>query len=230
MFSTSKRRKLPQSRERFEQDGFVWFRQALTEPDLAKLERSLDFGERPGCRPKAHAELLSLLGPASPLGERVSTVLPNARPVRLVAFNKSSALNWAVPWHQDRVVALKEKAEVHGYSGWARRDGLWHAEPPVQVLEGMIFARIHLDRNDHANGAMQLASGSHCEGKVSADAADRIAQNYPTITCEAERGDIVLIKALTLHRSSASTSTGTRRALRVDFANQALPAPLEWGV
>lgn len=197
---------------------------------MAKLERALEFGERPGYRPKAHAELMSMLGPASPLGELVSTVLPGARPVRLVAFNKSSAVNWAVPWHQDRVVALKEKADVHGYFGWARRDGLWHAEPPVQVLEGMIFARIHFDRNDHENGAMELASGSHLEGKVSADAADNVAQNYPTITCEAERGDVALIKALTLHRSSTSAAAETRSALRVDFASQALPAPLEWGV
>lgn len=221
---------MPPNKDRFERDGFVWFRQGLTEADLAELERALEFGDRPGYRPQAHAKLLSRLGPTSALGELVSTVLPDARPVRLVAFNKSRAVNWAVPWHQDRVVALKEKADVRGYSGWARRGSLWHAEPPVQVLEGMIFARIHLDRNDHENGAMQLASGSHCEGKISAEAADNVAQNYPTITCEAERGDVALIKALTLHRSSASTSTATRRALRVDFSNQALPAPLEWGV
>lgn len=218
------------NREKLERDGFVWFRGALAALELERLEAALEFGSRPGYRPESNEKLLSLLGAESSMGALISTMLPGAVPVRFVAFNKTRSVNWAVPWHQDRVVAVKEKADVDGFSHWARRDSVWHAEPPIRVMDQMVFARIHFAHNHIDNGAMQLASGSHAEGKIAASAADQIANNYPIVTCEAERGDVILIKALTLHRSTISTSSSPRRALRVDYANQALPLPLQWGV
>ena len=40
---------------------------------------------------------------------------PNARPVRVIAFNKTEGNNWTLPWHQDRVVALRERGIPHAY-------------------------------------------------------------------------------------------------------------------
>lgn len=221
---------MPQNKRALERDGVVWFRNALSETDLAELEAALEFGERPGYRPRATARLMASLGFGSRMGELAESVLPRARPVRLVAFNKSRDANWSVPWHQDRVIALRDRAEVSGYSGWGLRDGLWHAEPPIDVLEEMIFARIHFDRTDHRNGAMEIASGSHREGRVSDAEADLIAQKYPSHQCRANRGDVVFIRALSLHRSSGSRSGLPRRALRVDYSAYRLPEPLQWGL
>ena len=217
------------SKRILEQDGFVWFRRALSEGQIGDLESELGFGHRPGYRPAATSSLLSKLGPDSPVGRLASSLLPNANPVRLVAFNKSPEANWSVPWHQDRVVAVRKRARVDGYSGWSRRDAVWHVEPPLPLLEGMIFARVHFDRSDERNGAMELAAGSHKEGRVSQDTASETAKRHRSVLCEAERGDIVFIKALTLHRSVSSESNANRRVLRIDFANEKLPNPLEWG-
>jgi len=214
--------------EAFDTDGFIWFRNALSEDQISDLEAELEFGRRPGYRPVASASLLAKVGCRSPLGKLGSRLMPNVRPVRFVAFNKSPEANWTVPWHQDRVIAVKARAHLDGYSGWSQREGLWHVEPPLPVLETMIFARVHFDRNDHTNGAMEIAAGSHREGRVSQSNASDVSKNYQSVLCKAERGDVVFIKALTLHRSIASKSPESRRALRIDFANQELPAPLEW--
>ena len=222
------RRKLRRNSDTLEREGFVWFRAGLSEAELEDLESELEFGERPGYRPHASRPLLSKLAPPSPLGRLASRVLPNARPVRIVAFNKSPEANWAVPWHQDRVLAVRNREEVEGYSGWTRRDATWHVQPPLPILQNMVFARVHFDRNDQQNGAMELASGSHRHGYVSQTDAGEIARKHPSAVCEAERGDVVFIKALTLHRSLSSTSDAPRRALRIDYSNQDLPAPLEW--
>lgn len=155
-------------------------------------------------------------------------LLPGARPVRIVAFNKTDANNWTLPWHQDRVVALRERIETPGFTNWSNKAGIWHAEPPTELLERMIFARIHLDPADEDNGCLQLALGTHAHGKVAALEAAAIASSALIDNCVVERGDVLFAKALILHRSTPSRSRAGRRAVRVDYCAEPLPAPLEW--
>ena len=70
---------------------------------------------------------------------------PDVVPVRTVSFNKSQRANWGVPWHQDRVIAVNDKVETEGYRNWTKKSGTWHCEPPLSVLENMLFVRVHLD-------------------------------------------------------------------------------------
>jgi ectoine hydroxylase-related dioxygenase (phytanoyl-CoA dioxygenase family) len=173
------------------------------------------------------SKVRDVLAPVHQLARRV---LAAARPVRLVAFNKSEASNWSLPWHQDRVIAVRERFDLPGYVNWTRKVGVWHVEPPTEILQRMLFARVHLDRATEENGCMELALGSDAFAKVIDSAAEPIA-NRPGAQrelCIAERGDVLLVKALTLHRSRASQSVGERRALRIDYAAEALPSPLEW--
>ncbi len=210
----------------FREDGRAWFRNALTQTELLAMDSACAMGSAPGAR----LSLGDVGGCLAPVHRLAAQMLPGAIAVRLVAFNKSEASNWSLPWHQDRVIAVRERIEVAGYANWTRKSGVWHVEPPIELLQRMIFARVHLDAATAENGCMELAPGSDVFGKIPDSAAEPIA-NRPDADrelCVAERGDVLFVKALTLHRSRASQNSGERRALRIDYAAEQLPAPLEW--
>lgn len=202
------------------EEGRAWFRRALSDSELRALDAACDTGAAPGQR-------LLLEAPAA-LNALAAQLLPSARPVRVVAFNKTEANNWTLPWHQDRVVALRERVETPGFTNWTNKAGIWHAEPPVEFLERMIFARIHLDPADTENGCLQLALGTHSRGKTAAADAEAVANAAPIENCIAERGDVLFAKALILHRSAPSRTSVGRRAVRIDYCAEAPPPPLEW--
>lgn len=204
-------------------EGRVWKRGALDVAQIAAFAAAFDDGAgrrlHPDDLPQEALTALTMLA---------DNVLPGAAPVRVVSFDKSEDANWSLGWHQDRVVALDTQADVEGFGNWTRKQGIWHAEPPLALLERMIFARIHIDPTDESNGCLQIALGSHQRGKVIATDAQRIAENHPVEHCTAAPGDVLFVKALTLHRSGPSQSTARRRTLRIDYCADALPAPLAW--
>lgn len=201
-------------------EGRAWFRRALAEDLLRALDVACETGDAPGQR--------LLLEAPDALNALAQRFLPNARPVRVIAFNKTEANNWILPWHQDRVIALRERVETHGFTNWTNKAGIWHAEPPIEFLERMLFARVHLDPAGEENGCLQLALGTHAHGKIAATDAEAIAAAAPIESCVAERGDVLFAKALILHRSSPSRSNAGRRAIRIDYCAEDLPPPLQW--
>lgn len=158
--------------------------------------------------------------------QATATLDPAAKPVRVVAFNKTPTTNWGVPWHQDRVIAVANQQDVQGYNKWTKKSDVWHCEPPQQILDEMLFVRVHLDDTDQSNGAMDIAVGSHISGIIPASIAEETAHRYPIECCEAKRGDVLVLKMLTLHGSKPSKVGFSRRVLRIDFASFNLPAPL----
>lgn len=203
-----------------DQEGRAWFRRPLSESELLALDAACDTGERPGQR--------LLLEPPTALNALAQQFLPNARPVRVIAFNKSETNNWTLPWHQDRVIALRERVDTPGFTNWTNKAGIWHAEPPIELLERMLFARIHLDPADTESGCLQLALRTHTHGKIAASDAEGIANAAPLENGIAERGDVLFAKALILHRSSPSRTNASRRAIRIDYCAEDLPQPLQW--
>ena len=217
-------------KQELDTNGYGWLRGVVPTGDLTRLREECLRTVKPGERLNATPILRELLGQQSAMSVLINKVMPSARPVRLVSFAKSGQQNWALPWHQDRVVALKDRVEHPGFSNWTRKSGVWHAEPPIEFLENMIFARIHFTRSDEENGCLELVPKSHTLGFVPADKADDVADRLGTVNCVAAPGDVLLVHALTLHRSRASASGMAREALRVDYANQILPPPLEWAL
>lgn len=205
-------------------EGRTWVRGAISAASLAAMDSGFNTLGNAGAR--------FTLSHARPLLREVTMIageiMPGAEPVRVVAFDKNAAENWTLPWHQDRVVALKERVEAPGFSNWTHKSGIWHAEPPIEFLDRMIFARIHLDPADENNGCLQLALGTHAHGKVASSDAEAASGSTVIENCVAERGDILFSKALILHRSSPSRASAGRRAIRVDYCAERLPPPLQW--
>jgi ectoine hydroxylase-related dioxygenase (phytanoyl-CoA dioxygenase family) len=162
------------------------------------------------------------------LNALATRLLPGACPVRIISFNKTENANWTLPWHQDRVIALRKRVEMPGFTNWTNKAGTWHAEPPIELLDRMIFARVHLDPANAENGCLQLALGAHTRGKIAAEDAEVVANAASIEECVTERGDVLFAKALTLHRSSPSRTSAIRCAIRVDYCAEPLPPPLEW--
>lgn len=114
---------------------------------------------------------------------------------------------------------------------WVAKGDFWHAEPPLALLEKMIFARVHLDDSDLSDGAMEFALGSHRLGRVAAEDGARAASDCPIEVEEAKRGDLLFLKVLTLHRSSRAAKSSQRRVLRIDFAvRDELDEGLRWAL
>ena len=216
-------------KEALESDGRIWLRRALSEMQLHQLESVLDNQAlKVGTRLNPPTTLIKKMNTEVGLNNLIQPFLLEAKPVRFVSFNKSKDQNWSLPWHQDRVIAVREKVNVSGFTNWSCKSGIWHCEPPEDILSKMIFARVYLDDVRQESGSLELALGSHKFGKITADKVGKIVERCETEICEANRGDVLLVKALTLHKSGVSSFTTPRRALRVDYANQELPTPLEW--
>lgn len=153
---------------------------------------------------------------------------PEARPVRVLLFDKTRETNWSVAWHQDRVIAVQARADVTGFGPWSTKDGVPHVEPPVAVLERMVTLRLHLDDCGADNAPLKIAQRSHRLGLVPAGRAVTEAEARPVTICEARSGDIWASSTLVLHASERSNAGGHRRVLHVDFAAADLPPPLRW--
>lgn len=161
--------------------------------------------------------------------ERIAHHLgPGAFPVRALYFDKSDAHNWLVPWHQDLSIAVRSRAEVPGFTGWSRKDGVWHVQPPVAVMERMVTLRLHLDAADASNGALRVLAGTHRMGRLTADQIQHCRTTHPEVLCAAAVGDILLMRPLLLHASGRSAAANHRRILHVEFAVGSLPGGLEW--
>ncbi|MEM8576335.1 MAG: phytanoyl-CoA dioxygenase family protein [Pseudomonadota bacterium] len=160
----------------------------------------------------------------------VHAVWPGWRPVRAGAFDKTAAQNWSVPWHQDRVIAMAERLDVPGFSNWSDRSGYWHCSPSLDVLEDMLFVRVHLDASLRECGGMQIAVGSHSLGHIRAGDVDTTLATCRAEDTDAAPGDILVLHMLTLHRSCPSQTAVPRRVIRFDLARKDLPGGLRWAV
>ncbi|MEL8056523.1 MAG: phytanoyl-CoA dioxygenase family protein [Pseudomonadota bacterium] len=215
----------------FEETGRLWLRRLFSKEDLQTFAASFDSGSKPGIRLQLTEALRPLLGNGSNVANELFKLGDSPSLVRLIAFDKSGDTNWGVPWHQDRVIAVKQRSDVIGYDNWIRKSDFWHCEPPIDLLSEMLFVRIHIDPCDASNGAMEIALGSHKHGFIKSSDASSLANACPLEVCEAEAGDVLILKALILHRSGVAAQPSRRRTLRVDYAKRDdLHRELQWAI
>ena len=173
--------------------------------------------------------LRSFLEPGGPIGSVVAQLMTGSpRPVRAILFDKTARANWALGWHQDRVVAVRERVEARGFGPWTRKHGALHVAPPFEVLEPMITLRVHLDAVPATNAPLLIAPGSHRLGRIAEADVAAVVERCGTATCLAEPGDIWAYATPILHASARAEDAGRRRVLQVDYAVANLPGGLEW--
>jgi len=170
--------------------------------------------------------LVTAEGPIGRIAASRMTGVP--RPVRAILFDKTTTTNWSLGWHQDRVIAVKERLEVEGFGSWTRKHGTLHVAPPVEVFSKMTTLRLHLDPTPAENAPLLIAPGSHRLGRIAEVDVPSVVAACGVFTCLAERGDAWLYATPILHASEAAKAPLRRRVLQVDYAVDGLPGGLEW--
>ncbi len=217
---------------RLAEDGFAVVEKVLEDQEVAELIRFTDcLGSGPGVRNLLDYPLLRAVAESPAIQLLVTASLgPGARVVRGILFDKTSAANWKVPWHQDVTIAVSERVEADGFGPWSIKAGVLHVQPPAEVLERMISVRLHLDDCPEENGALRVIAGSHRAGKLT-DHETRMAVEQSTgVVCEVRPGGALLMRPLLLHASSSARVAGHRRVLHFDYAWGDLPGGLSWAV
>lgn len=186
-------------------------------------------GDQAGIRLTGIPELSELLGARGSIGVRVAGVLGRAtRPVRMILFDKSATTNWALGWHQDRTIVVRNREKVPGFGPWTTKSGLLHVAPPIDLLERMMTIRIHLDPVPETNAPLLIAPGSHLLARVAEAEIANAVERHGVVACLAEAGDIWAYSTPILHASDAAAEPRRRRVLQVDYAAEDLPGGLEW--
>jgi hypothetical protein len=145
---------------------------------------------------------------------------PDAGLVRVLYFDKPPGHSWALPWHRDLTIAVKQHGSMGRFNRPTTKAGVPHVEAPRDLLATMLTVRIHLDDVTEANGPLRVIPGSH---ETTADRAEVI------LRCRA--GDAVLMRPLLLHASghSAEGHTEHRRTVHLELApSQELGEGYEW--
>jgi ectoine hydroxylase-related dioxygenase (phytanoyl-CoA dioxygenase family) len=226
----------------FECAGFAVVPGAVGEGEIMELLQALDEGNnvatsvrRRGDGTYAIRNLLEGvpavqgLANSTPIRCLVEYILGSAAfAVRGLFFDKTPEANWKVAWHQDVSIAVKRRLAVPGFGPWSIKAGVQHVQPPHSVLEQMIAVRLHLDDCGEANGPLQVLPGSHRAGKLSGREIQSWRARTPAVTCNVNRGGLVLMCPLLLHASSAAETPGHRRVIHLEFAGHPLPDGLEW--
>jgi Phytanoyl-CoA dioxygenase (PhyH) len=211
--------------------GAQLFRSVLSSAELERI--ALLFGDAGTAGRRLAAPHLvpygDLVGPAGPIG-RTATVLIGrpARLVRAIAFDKSPQTNWRLGWHQDRVIAVRERLETEGFTSWSCKSGQLHVQPPIEIIDRMVTLRVHVDAVDRTNAPLRIVAGSHKLGRLSdAEIAD-VTNTGDVITCVAQAGDIWAYSTGIVHASAEQKGRGRRRVVQLDYSADALPGGLKW--
>jgi hypothetical protein len=148
--------------------------------------------------------------------------------VRGLWFDKTAGANWNLPWHRDLTIAARVRVDAPGFSCWTMKAGIPHALAPLDVLEGMLTVRIHLDAAGPDNGPLRVLPGSHLlDGREPAEVASWRGKVRP-IDCLVDRGGAVLLRPLLLHASNSAKLPRHRRVVHLEFASGPLPGGVQW--
>jgi len=148
--------------------------------------------------------------------------------VRGLFFDKTPGANWKVTWHQDLTIAVHERIEVPGYGPWSEKVGVYHVQPPAEVLERMVAIRVHLDPCGDENGPVRVLPGTHRSGKLNPDQINAYRERIEPVDCVVDRGGILAFHPLLLHSSSPASRPERRRVVHLEFASFRLPGGLSW--
>ena len=210
--------------------GFDWIRQAIDRDQLSQVISAIEAQPNSG----NIRNILSNIHALKQTAKDITKLLPrqNGKPpklIRSILFNKNPKKNWAVLWHQDLTICVKEKHHIPGFGPWSVKHHVPHVQPPIAFLQQMLTARLHLDDCPETNGPLNIIPTSHNHGLLSRQQIEEFNINKEVISYEAQAGDLLLMKPLILHSSPKATQPQNRRILHLEFTYEDLLMPLEFG-
>jgi ectoine hydroxylase-related dioxygenase (phytanoyl-CoA dioxygenase family) len=152
----------------------------------------------------------------------------NALPTNAFVLDKTQNNNWGLDWHQDLKIAVRRKIETNGFYNWTIESGVNHTIPPREILEKRLSVRIHLDDCFTENGAILISPKSNQYGIIKNKAEVEKITRDNILYCEINKGGIMFITPLLLHKSPYSITYKKRRILQIDYVGSPLPNGLEW--
>ena len=217
--------------QEFDQRGFAIVAGIIAPGEAATISRALD---RVGAYRAGTRNLLSVpwcRAVVRRIKERLTTAAVFPRSfvaVQCTLFDKSSSRNWLVALHQDLSIPVRARVEHPSLGAWSKKEGGHFVQPPLEVLERLVAARIHVDACGAENGPLKIVSGSHLHGRLSAAAARELRSEVGETECLVNSGDAVLMRPLALHSSSKAQAPARRRVLHIVFGPPSLPLGIEW--
>jgi hypothetical protein len=214
----------------FIRDGAQRFPGAVTQQldIICNATKEISNGEA-GIRIIGNPALRAVLRDDGAIGRIVARDLGKpCQPVRAILFDKTADNNWALGWHQDRTICVKQRIDVDGFGPWTTKSGMLHVAPPFDILSRMVTVRVHLDDVPETNAPLLIAPGSHRSGRVPVDQIQAVVRRRGVCTCLATAGDVWLYATAILHASDRASNPSRRRVLQVDFSHDDLPGGLQW--
>ena len=143
---------------------------------------------------------------------------PAAVPYRATLFDKSTASNWLVVWHQDLALPLTERTADPAWGPWSTKAGLLYAIAPARALERVVALRVHLDDSTASNGPLRVLPSTHERGVLNDAEVQRLASTIAAVECVCPAGGVVAMRPLLVHASSKAVAEQPRRVLHIEYA------------
>lgn len=150
--------------------------------------------------------------------------------VQCTLFRKTPDCNWKVPYHQDLSIPVAGRVAHAALSGWSIKEDGWYVQPPVELLDGLLAALLHLDPCGDHDGALRVVSQTHRLGRISPERIAAMDKRRDEVVCSAGLGDLVLMRPLLLHASSKAERPSGRRVLHFLFAPPDPGCGLQWRI
>ena len=206
--------------------GFGIIPNALAQGDVDDLLEELSRANLPRSRAGVrHAMKLATVAAIARgsqlLGIAQQILGSSAFPFRATLFDKSSAANWLVVWHQDTALPLRERHETPCWGPWSVKDGVVYAHAPANALSQVLALRLHLDDSTAENGPLRVLPKTHTLGVLSDEELHDLSTRVAAIDCLVPRAGVLAMRPLIVHASSKSQSHAPRRVLHIEYAASA---------
>ncbi|WP_082087082.1 phytanoyl-CoA dioxygenase family protein [Teredinibacter purpureus] len=78
---------------------------------------------------------------------------------------------------------------LKGWGPWSEKEGVYHVQPPLSLLNARVAFRIHLDDSNEESGCLSIIPSSHKHGILSSSDINRYVNAYTPLTCIAKLGN-----------------------------------------
>jgi ectoine hydroxylase-related dioxygenase (phytanoyl-CoA dioxygenase family) len=92
----------------------------------------------------------------------------------------------------------------------------------------MVTFRIHLDDTNADNGCLNVIPNRHTSGVLTQLEINILVKSAIFVECEANAGDMLIMRPLILHASSKAKNPNHRRIIHMEFSSYELPEGIDW--